>query len=175
MHVESGGNRVVSLAAAIIAVLAALGTLYAHHASIAALSAKTQAILSQARATDTYNAYEAKQTRYNIYSALLASNLVRDELHRTRLEGIADGERASSPAVLQKAQKLEQEAIGDDRRSDRIIKAYETLQFATTLFEIAIVFVSISALAHSRILLPLGCAVSAAGFVLLVIGLVRNR
>ena len=61
------GNKLVSLAAAIIAVLAALGTLFSHHRSIAALSAKNQAILTQARATDTYNAYEAKQIRYNIY------------------------------------------------------------------------------------------------------------
>ncbi len=64
----SHGNRLVSLAAAIIAVLAALGTLYSHHRSISALSVKNAAILTQARATDTYNAYEAKQIRYQYLS-----------------------------------------------------------------------------------------------------------
>ncbi|HZV76411.1 MAG TPA: DUF4337 family protein [Candidatus Babeliales bacterium] len=174
-HVEAGGNRLVSLAAAIIAVLAALGTLYAHHASIAALSAKNQAILTQGRATDTYNAYEAKQIRYNIYSALLASNLVRDSENRKRLESIAEGERASTPAVLQKAKGLEQEAVRDDERSGRILRSYETLQFATTFFEISIVLVAISALTRTRIFLPLGCALSGVGLVLLAVGFIQSR
>lgn len=168
-----GGNRLVSLAAAIIAVLAALGTLFSHHRSIAALSAKNEAILSQARATDTYNAYEAKQTRYNIYSALLASNLVRNVENRARLESVAQSEQSSSPPVLEEAKALEERAARDDERSEAILKSYEILQFATALFEIAIVFVSISALAGARLFLPLGCGISALGLVFFVIGLLR--
>lgn len=96
---KGSGNRLVSLAAAIVAVLAALGTLFSHHRSIAALAAKNEAIL----------------------------------------------------------------------------KSCEILQFATTLFEIAIVFVSISALAGARLLLPFGCGVSVVGLVFLVIGLLQAR
>jgi hypothetical protein len=169
------GNRLVSLAAAIIAVLAALGTLFAHHRSIGALAAKNQAILTQARATDTYNAYEAKQTRYNIYSALLASDLVRSPQNRARLESVAQGEQSSSPALLEKAKGLEERAAADEARSEAILKSYEILQFATTAFEISIVLVSISALAGARLLLPLGCGLSGAGLVLFVIGLLQAR
>ena len=45
------GNRLRSAAIAVIAVLAALGTLFAHHRSIEALTSKNQAILLQARAS----------------------------------------------------------------------------------------------------------------------------
>jgi Domain of unknown function (DUF4337) len=168
-------NRLVSLAAGIIAVLAALGTLYAHHRSIAALSAKNQAILTQARATDTYNAYEAKQIRYNIYRAMLASDLVRKTENRRRLEAVAESERASSPDVLERAKTLEDEAARDDERSEVILKSYGTLQFATTLFEVSIVLVSISALAGARLFLPLGCGLSGIGLVLFAIGLLQAR
>jgi hypothetical protein len=172
---SKSSNRLVSLATAIIAVLAALGTLFAHHRSISALSSKNAAILSQARATDTYNAYEAKQTRSNIYRALLASDLVKNTATRARLESVADGESASAPAVLEKAKALEKQAADEDDRSELILKSYETLQFATTAFEISIVLVSISALAGSRIFLPVGCALSGFGLILFVTGLIQSR
>ncbi len=168
-------SKLVSLAAAIIAVLAALGTLFSHHRSIGALSAKNQAILAQARATDTYNAYEAKQTRYNIYSALLAGDLVRGPKNRARLQSVAETERSSSPAVLEKAQGLQDQAAREDEHSEALLKSYETLMFATTMFEISIVLVSISALAGARLFLPLGCGLSSLGFVLLVVGLLQGR
>lgn len=167
--------RRVAVITAIVAVLAALATLFAHHRSIAALSVKNQAILTQSRASDTYNAYEAKQTRYNIYQALLASRLVGDEATRNRLEAVAKQEQASSPAVLEKAQALEEQAIRDDGRSDAILKSYEVLQFATTAFDVSIILVSISALAGTRFFLPFALALSSAGLVLFVVGLVQGR
>jgi hypothetical protein len=169
------GNRIISAAAAIAAVLAALGTLFAHHRSILALSEKNQVILTQTRLTDTYNAYEAKQIRYSVYRALLAGDLVRNPANRARLEAIADGEQASMPADLAKATELENQSARDDEHSQAIFKSYETLQLATTLFEISIVLVSISALAGARILLPIGGGASAIGVALLVFGLFQGR
>jgi hypothetical protein len=168
------GSRLVSLAAAIIAVLAALGTLFAHHRSISALSAKNQAILAQARASDTFNAYEAKQIRFNIYGALITSDLIKDAKTKARLQSVARAENAAAPAVLERAKALESQARDDDERSERILKSYELLQFATTAFEISIVLVSISALSGGRRLLSAGCVVSGVGLVLFVIGLARG-
>lgn len=168
-------DRPVALVTAIVAVLAALGTLFAHHRSIGALSVKNAAILAQARASDTYNAYEAKQIRYNIYRALLASQLVRDAATRARLEAVADKEQSSAPAVLEKAKALEEQSTHDDERSEAILRSYEVLQFATTAFEVSIILVSISALAGTRIFLPFACAVSGVGLVLFVAGLFLGR
>jgi hypothetical protein len=174
MRVEARySNRVVSLAAAIIAVLAALGTLFSHHRSILALAAKNKAILTQSRATDVYTSYESKQVRYNFYRVLLASDLLRSSEVRTRLKVAADRENASSSAILNKARALEDEATRADDRSEATLKSYEFLQFATTMFEVSIVLISISALAGARLFLPLGCGLSGVGVVLLVIGLLR--
>jgi hypothetical protein len=169
------GNRLVSLSAAILAVLAALGTLFAHHRSISALSVKNQAILAQARATDSYNSYEAKQIRYNIYQALLASQIVTNADSRSRLKVVAEHERTTSPTVLEKARRLEDQAARDDDRSEAFLRSYERLQFAATAFQIAIVFVSISALAGGRFLLPAGFLLSGLGLVLFVTGLLQAR
>lgn len=168
-------NRIVSLAAAILAVLAALATLFAHHRSISALSVKNQAILAQARATDAYNSYEAKQIRYNIYQALLASRIVTNAESRERLTSVAERESTTSRSVLEKARRLEVESAENDEHSENFLKAYERLQFAATAFQIAIVFVSISALAGARFLLPAGFLLSGLGLVLFVTGLLQAR
>ncbi len=174
-RLAKNSSRPVSLAAAIIAVLAALGTLFSHHRSISALSAKNAAILAQGRATDAYNAYEARQIRSNIYQALLASDIVKSAQTRDRLQSFADKEQASTPPLLAQARALEEEANRDDARAEGAFKAYETLQLATTIFEISIVFVSISALAATRPMLLLGTGLSAIGFVFFVIGLLQGR
>ncbi|HYL27437.1 MAG TPA: DUF4337 family protein [Candidatus Nitrosotalea sp.] len=161
------------MAAAIIAVLAALGTLFAHHRSILALAAKNKAILTQTRATDLYTAYESKQVRYNFYRVLLASELVRNASVNKQLKIAADHENASAAATLKQARGFEDEAQRDDERSEAILRSYEFLQFATTMFEVSIILVSISALAGARLFVPLGCTLSGVGMVVFVIGLMR--
>jgi len=164
------GNRITSVVIAIVAVLAALGTLFAHHRSIAALTTKNQAILSQARASDAYNKYEAKQVRYQIAQTFIASGVPRTVEGHRALVALADRERDTSPAVLAKAQSLEAASEKDEIRSEHQLKSYETLQLATTFFEIAIVLVSISTLVRARAFLTVGCTVSVVGIVFLIVG-----
>ena len=94
---------------------------------------------------------------------------------RARLESVADHERVTSPTVFEKARRLEDEAAKNDDRSQTYLESYEQLQFAATSFQIAIVFVSISALAAARFLLPAGFLLSALGLVLFVTGLLQAR
>jgi uncharacterized membrane protein YgdD (TMEM256/DUF423 family) len=167
--------RFVSLAAAIIAVLAALGTLSAHHRSVAALTAKNEAILSQGKAFDAYNRYEAKQIRYTIYQALLAANVTHAPPAISRLESVARSEQQSSPAILAQGEALEAAATADEEHSETLMQSYETLQFATTFFEVAIVFVSLAALTNTVLFFPVGCLSALVGIVLFSIGLVAGR
>jgi len=168
-------SRFASLAAAIVAVLAALGTLFTHHRSIQALAAKNTAILTQSRAADLYTSYESKQVRYNFYRVLLDSNVLVNAKVRARVTAASEQENASSQAVLQRAKTLEAQANGADERSDTILKSYETLQFATSAFEISIVLISISAFAGTRLFLSFGCGMSVLGLALFVAGLVQGR
>lgn len=169
-HIRGGGDRLVPLAAALIAVLAAIGTLFAHHQSIRALSVKNEAILLQSKATDQYSYYESKRLKYTVFSALLESGNVREGAARDAFRKSAAHESKSSLAVLGVARDYEHRAAAAQADSETIMKSFETLGMATTLFEIAIVFVSISALSETRLLLLLGIAVSAGGIVLTIVG-----
>lgn len=170
LQTAARGGRLTSVAIAIIAVLAALGTLFAHHRSIAALNVKNQAILSQARASDAYGKYDAKQVRYQVAQVLIASGLPRTPEGHKAIQELADRERESSAEILAKAQALEASSEEDDVRSEKILKSYETLQTGTTLFNIAIVLASISTLIKTRAFFTFACGLSAVGIVMLAFG-----
>ena len=167
------GERLVPLAAAIIAVLAALGTLFAQHRSVSALSVKNDSILAQTRSLDLYNFYQARRTRFVVYTALIAAGVPRSPAARARLEGAATTEHKSSEHTLAQARQFEATAEHEQDRSEAILQSFETLEVATTLFEIAIVFVSISALSQTRILLYLAGGMTAVGVGFLIIGMLQ--
>jgi Domain of unknown function (DUF4337) len=169
-QLSSGGSKAVALAAAIIAVLAALGTLFSHHRSISALTAKTEAILTQSRASDRFNAYESKRVRYQVFTAFLAAGLPKAQAGKDAVKKLADREQASSLVTLADAKRLENTADEKEVRSDVILKSYETLEIGTTFCEIAIVLVSISALASTRIFLTIGSGLAAFGLAFLIFG-----
>jgi Domain of unknown function (DUF4337) len=164
------GNRLRSATIAVIAVLAALGTLFAHHRSIEALTSKNQAILLQARASDSYAKYEARVVRYQIAQALVAANVTGTPGGKRQLQHIVDTERKSSTDVLTKAQTLEKQSEDQDVESQHILRSYEVLQTATTFFDISIVLVSISTLVATRGFFNAACALSAIGIVLMIVG-----
>lgn len=170
-----GTGRFISVAMAIVAVLAALSTLFTHHRSILALAAKNKAILAQSRATDYYTSYESKQVRYDFYSALVASDLVRKPDVRAHLSSTAKKQATEADDDLNKAHALEAEADRDDERSETILKSYEILQFGTTMFEVSIILLSISALARARAFVVLGCGLSTLGLAFFVFGLLQAR
>jgi hypothetical protein len=164
------GNRLRSATIAIIAVLAALGTLFAHHRSIEALTSKNQAILLQARASDSYAKYEARVVRYQIAQALVAANVTGTAAGKRQLQHIVDTEHKSSTDVLTKAQALEKQSEDQDVESQHILRSYEILQTATTFFDISIVLVSISTLVATRGFFNAACALSVIGIVLMIVG-----
>jgi hypothetical protein len=172
---SSGHDWAVPLASAIIAVLAALGTMLAHHRSIQALSAKNEAVIVTTRAADRYAYYESQRTRIVIYQALVSAGIPKTPAARQALTKTADIEQTASLAVLDNAKHLEQESIRAQQRSETLLGSFETLEIATTLLEIAIVFTSISALTSSRILLWLGVGLAGVGTLLGCYGFFQAR
>jgi hypothetical protein len=167
------GSRVAAVTIAVIAVLAALGTLLAHHRSIASLAEKNEAVLSQARASDAFAKYEAKQIRYQIAHVMAESGISRTPADRRTVEALFERERADSNALLARAEALETSSEQDDVRSQGMLRSYETLQTGTMFFEVAIVLVSIATLARAGWFLSLGYGLSAVGIVMLAIGLAQ--
>jgi hypothetical protein len=149
--------RLVPFFTAMVAVLAALGTLYSHHRSIQALALRNHAVLLTAKATDQYNHYETAQLRATLY-----------QLNK-RPKDLAEEERLSY-GILNQAQSYEREADGLQDRATALLTSFETLEIATTLFEISIAFASIAALTGTRLTLLLAACLTAAGLIIGIIG-----
>jgi len=169
------GNRAAALAAAIIAVLAALGTLFSHHRSISALTAKSQAILLQARAAERRNAAEAKEIRSELYAALIKAGIAQNAESRQALGSVVDREKDAAAMASKEADTFENESLDYDSHSDVEMKSYETLEWATAIFEMSIVLVSISTLSRNRALLVAGSLLSGFGLILLAVGLLQGH
>lgn len=166
----SRGDRLIPISAAIIAVFAALATLFSNHASNSAIAQKNEAILWQSKATDSYNYYEAKRIKLEVNQALLSSGLVSASEARSRLSAVVQKEDAGSAKVLKLARR--QEALSEEHSqlSERSMHSYEWHEIAATLFEVSVVLVSITALTRTRALLVAAGIATAVGVFFFVAG-----
>lgn len=153
------GPRWVPLAAAILAVLAALSGFVSNVRSTAALVDKNDAIIATTRASDTYAQYQAGRIKFYVYQAAIDAGTARDP---AKLAAIAAGEKRKGPPLLKKAEAYVSEAEHLNVQSERLLRSHEIIEIATTLFEVSIVLVSITALVGSRLLLPLVAGIASA-------------
>jgi hypothetical protein len=170
----ASGEKLVPVLAAIMAVLAALATLFAHHSSVSALAQKNEAILYQAKAADQYNYFESKRIKVQLDQALIDSGIVRSNTAgRRTMEARMKLENSQAGAILVKARDLEARSDEGILRSERFMGSYENYQVAATLFEVSIVLVSITALMRTKVLLIVAGAASAVGLGFLTFGLLH--
>jgi hypothetical protein len=150
----ASGDKLVPVLAAVIAVLAALATLFAHHDSIVALEQKNVAVLYQTKASDQYNYFESKRIKAQIDQALIDSGTVPNgSAGRRKMEARISSETSQANGVLAKAKELEAQADEGNVLSDRLMTSYRNYQIAATLFEVSIVLVSVTALMRTKLLL----------------------
>jgi hypothetical protein len=154
---QASHERLVPFFTAVVAVLAALGTLYSHHRSIQALALRNDAVLLTAKASDQYNYYQGQQLKVTLYQALKLPKEAAQE------------QRASLP-IYSEAKVLEEQANHDQDRAEALLSSFETLEIATTLFEISIAFASIAALTYARIPFWLAGGLTVVGLVVGIIG-----
>ncbi len=170
----TGGTRVIALVSAIVAVLAALGSLFAHQKSIQALDIKNQALHESIRASDQIAYYQSKRARVSTYSALLTAGVARDERDRENLKQAIAHEETSSLAVLGGANKLEADAAHQEDQAEAKLHSFETFEIATASFEVSIVLVSISALTRAPVPLWTAIGLSTIGLVAMAIAFVQG-
>jgi Domain of unknown function (DUF4337) len=158
---EDFGRR----AAVVVSIMAALLAV----ANLAGSRASTEAILDQAKATDTYNEYQANSLKRHI-------NL--DDAAQLRI--LAEGTSAQANALSQ-AQSLEQ-AVNDkyqpsqdqllpvaqdlERERDIAESRHRGFQSSEAAFQLGIVLASISIVARARWLLIIGAALGGIGLLL---------
>lgn len=160
--------RWVPVAAAVLAVLSAISGFLSNQRSTNALVAKNDAIVATARASDTYGQYEAERQKYYAYQSLIDAGLTRNV---AKMRATADREARKGPPLLARARGFDDEAQQMNARSETLLASHEKIEVAATLFEVAIVLISISALAGSR-LLPISAGIATAiGLVVFAVGL----
>ena len=77
--------------------------------------------------------------------------------------------------MLAESEALDAQAKDSEARSRTIMRSYETLQVATTFFEVAIVLVSIATLSEVQYFLPAGVVLSGIGLIFLVAGILQGH
>lgn len=154
-----GGPRWVPIAAAVLAVLAAIASYFGNLRSTQALFAKNEAIVATTHASDTFAQYQAGRIKYYVAQTALDQG-VGPGGSAKKLAATVAAEKGKGPPLLEKAKKFDEEAAHQNERSEHLLGEHETIEVAATLFEVAIVLVSITALVGSR-LLPVVAGVAA--------------
>lgn len=171
-HEHHGGPSWVPLAAAVLAVLAAISGYFGNLRSTQALVEKNDAIVSTTHASDTWSQYQSERVKYYVATTALDQGVGANG-DAENLRRLADNEKRKAPPLMTQARAYEEDAKRHNERSERLLEQHETIEVGSTLFEVAIVLVSITALVGSRVL-PYTAGVAAVlGMVFFLVGLTR--
>lgn len=162
-HAEHGAHessmRPVAFTMAVLAAIVAITTVLGHRTH-------TEAVLTQNKATDQWNLYQAKKIRSSdmgLISDLLKVVAVTDkDTAQKTLKAYADHEAKWNDDLKeeqQKAEELENEVTKSERKANRF-------DLGETLLEIGLVITSITLLTKSRIYWYFGLAFALAGLVM---------
>lgn len=153
----------VSLTMAVLAVLVAVVTLLGHRAH-------TEEVLLQAKVTDQWAYYQAKNMRRDTYQAFLDSLAVAEsknpqaaEKAKHKYEAALEREGERQKEIQSEAQKLENEIRVERRRANRF-------DLAEGVLEAALVITSITLLTRRRGFWYFGSAIAVVGILITVLG-----
>ena len=166
------GPRWVPLAAAVLAVLAAVSGYFGNLRSTEALVEKNDSIVATTKASDTWAQYQAERIKFYIAQTAIDAG-VGPGANVQLVKSHAAEEKAKAPPLMKKARAYEEEAVHHNERSERSLKQHETIEVGTTLFEVAIVLVSITVLVGSRLLPVVAGVAAAGGMIFFLFGLTR--
>ncbi|HLH11335.1 MAG TPA: DUF4337 family protein [Methylovirgula sp.] len=139
-HSENPFLPIVALTIAILAVIAAsIGSLETIETQ-ATIDSKNDAVLLQNQATDTWNLYEAKSIKKNMYEIAAAGGGVNAADFKTQAARNGDDEKKYD----KQARELEAERDAKLEQSERHEHRHGVLTIAVTLLQISIAIATIS-------------------------------
>jgi hypothetical protein len=151
----------VSLTMAILAVLVAVATLLGHRAH-------TEEVVMQAKASDQWSYYQAKNIRQHqddLFADLASAVSSKDAAEMSKLHDKsaqeADRYKHEKDEIQDKARELEREVATERHRADRY-------DLSEVFLEIGLVITSITLLSGRRLFWHLGMVMSVVGIVLAV-------
>jgi Domain of unknown function (DUF4337) len=144
-HEAEGGNRFISTVAMSIAVLAVVAATVGSLETLEdgdAISAKNEAVLFQNKATDSWNFYEAKSMKKNMYdiaAATASDGPVKDDFLAKAKKNEDD-----SADIQKEAKKLEGESAAKLAEGETHETRHHILTGAVTLLHIGIAMATIA-------------------------------
>ncbi len=146
----------LAISTALMAVLAALGSLFAGHHS-------NEALIAQIKCSDTWAHYQAKSIKYEI-TALMKEVKTQKGADIEKVDVRLEGYKKDQEELKKEAEKSEKE-------SEFHLDRHVTLARSVTIFQISIAISAIAMLTKRKFLWYGSMAFSIVGFVLFIMGL----
>lgn len=174
---RQGGSflRWISLTTALLAALAAIGSLRAGATVNEALILKTEATRLQAEASDQWAYYQAKGIKGAVAQGAQSAWQATGKPVPPALVAQAARYAAEQSEIQRKAQELERQRDERSREADRLLEQHHHYAAAVALFQIAIALGAIAALTRVRLAWVVSLITGAAGIAALVLPLLRSR
>ena len=166
---RAGWLKFVAVVTAVLAVVAAIGSLRAGLLVNEALLAKNDEISLRTRATDQWNYYQAKSIKGVVYettAALLPPGSPQLGVNQAQGAKLA----RQQEDIRANAEGLEKKADAKDKSSAKDMDAHHIFAFSVSLCQIAIALSAIAALTRSRRVWVFSLATGLAGLAALVGG-----
>jgi uncharacterized protein DUF4337 len=160
----------VPLAAAALAVFAGLSSLLGARTGEAMLATRTEAVLSQARATDDWNEYEADSLKAHLNETV--GVLAPTTAGKNELAIAAKLFRSRQDPIRERALASERKRDDDIEQSARLERRKQQFDTAVALAEIAIVLTSVAAMMKQPGLFVTAACIALAGVVFDVLGFI---
>lgn len=160
--------RYLSLATALVAVLAAVASLLSGSRSNEAILQKNEALLVQTRASDQWSYFQAKGVKGALAASQAEVLAEANPALAAHLRKEAERYKGEQADIQTAAQELERKVEEYNRRSTADLEEHHQLALAVTLFQIAIAMGAIAALTRRQFLLWTGlvATLTAVGFLL---------
>lgn len=165
---ESGDSMTlrVTLSIAVMTVIAAsIGALSETESSHTFVE-KNDAVLAQARASDTWSAYQAESVKRHIYEAMSTIATQPDAVARMK-EDAAKYAR-EQPETQDKARKFEEQVASFSEKAESHFARHHVLMIAESLVHVAVAGASIALLARRRPIWIGSLALTAIGMIIAV-------
>lgn len=138
-------SRVSITIAALAVIAAAAGSLETYESASAIIEAN-KAVLSQDKATDEWNLYQARSLKENMFAIAADAGGTKAGAYKAK----ADAEGAGQQEAFKEAKALESEREHDLALSDTHEKRHHRLGIAATLLEIGIAISTIAIITKKR-------------------------
>jgi len=156
-HSRDKWSMFLAVSTAIMAVMAAFGSLLAGHHS-------NEALISQQKASDQWAYYQAKGIKYEILHSTI--RLDKESSEANQIKADMTKYKSEQTEITTKANEFEKE-------SEMHLQRHNTISYGVTLFQIAIAISAISMLTGKRFLWYFSILLSCAGIVMLVLSYIK--